>query len=651
MKSLKILTPALLAVALALAACTSSPSEPKQTPTTPVPPVPTTTFTVTVTANPPAISVGAAPTPSTITVTVRRSDNGEPPPDLTGVTLTTSLGEFGSPGSGTKSVNLQLVGGQATALLFPGGNAGTATVTAKVSQSTGAVNVQIGQPAAFFVGSVTPSVGDPQGGTQVTINGGGFVAPVRVTFGSAAATVRSVAPDKIVAVLPSATAAGVSVGVGQSVPVSVGVTINVNQQGSQTDTLPAGFTYALGGGIQQPEIFSVSPASGGNDGGTTVTINGTGFVAPVQVFFQGGTPPVGLEATVQSVTANRILVTSPAARGFGQGLANNVVDIRVKNVNSGFETTSAGAFRFGSKVLITSFGPGQLLFNDTSTLITIHGQGFESPVSASVANVAARVVSVTGTEVVVQSPGVRATTCADVKGPVGVVNINTGDGDSNGTFIFVVPGIVITSVSGGPSAEGGGTQITINGSGFSNNTQVLINGQVAQIVSVTPNQIVVLSPPFSGTFPTTTTSCSCVIGGQLGTGVAAGNAFVDVKVTDLQTTCNNTATKALQYVPSPANSCVNCQAPTPPPPPPVVNPPVASFTFTKNNLTVIFQDTSSNSPTSWSWNFGDATTSNQQNPVHTYAAGNTYVVTLTVSNACTTSSNCSSTTSQFVTVP
>src|SRR5436305_10062546 len=96
MKSLKILTPALLAAALFLAACTSSSKEPAQTPTTPVPPVPLTTFNVSVSASPAQLTLGSGNSTSTITVTVRRSDTGQAPPDLTPVTLTTTLGAFGN---------------------------------------------------------------------------------------------------------------------------------------------------------------------------------------------------------------------------------------------------------------------------------------------------------------------------------------------------------------------------------------------------------------------------------------------------------------------------------------------------------------------------------------------------------------------------
>lgn len=48
--------------------------------------------------------------------------------------------------------------------------------------------------------------------------------------------------------------------------------------------------------------------------------------------------------------------------------------------------------------------------------------------------------------------------------------------------------------------------------------------------------------------------------------------------------------------------------------------------------TIQFTDNSTDSPTSWNWDFGDGNTSTDQNPVHTYAANGNYTVTLTVSN-------------------
>jgi len=65
--------------------------------------------------------------------------------------------------------------------------------------------------------------------------------------------------------------------------------------------------------------------------------------------------------------------------------------------------------------------------------------------------------------------------------------------------------------------------------------------------------------------------------------------------------------------------------------------PVAAFsanTTTPNTTqSVTFTDQSINNPTSWSWNFGDNSTSTQQNPSHTYSSAGTYTVSLTATNS------------------
>ena len=65
--------------------------------------------------------------------------------------------------------------------------------------------------------------------------------------------------------------------------------------------------------------------------------------------------------------------------------------------------------------------------------------------------------------------------------------------------------------------------------------------------------------------------------------------------------------------------------------------PVASFISTVESgnapLAVQFVDSSTNTPTSWVWSFGDGNTSAAQNPSHTYVIEGTYTVTLTATNS------------------
>jgi len=65
-----------------------------------------------------------------------------------------------------------------------------------------------------------------------------------------------------------------------------------------------------------------------------------------------------------------------------------------------------------------------------------------------------------------------------------------------------------------------------------------------------------------------------------------------------------------------------------------VNPlPLAAFTHTGSGLQITFNSAGSLGDF-FTWNFGDGQTSTAVNPVHTYAQGGTYTVTLTVSNGC-----------------
>jgi hypothetical protein len=576
MKPSRIAFLLLFALALVASGCQSdSPTEPSNVPpSNPVPPAPVTTYSITVTPSPGSLTAGTS-TGSTITIDVRRNDTGQPPADLTPVTVTTNIGSFGAFGSGVQEVTLQLVNGRAQTVLFADGGVGTATVRAVVGSSAGAANVAIGQAGTFFISALTPSIGTPQGGEEVSILGGGFDSPVRVTFNGAAAQVLSVTPTRIRVLVPPAAAAGVNVGVGQSVPVNVAVTINYNETGSLTDTLPAGFTYSLGGTVQQPAVLSVSPNAGTNDGGTRITIVGEGFQAPVQVLFgSGGTGSFnGIEATVLETAPNRLVVLSPAATGFGQNNLNQLVDILVRNLNTGFATVSSAAFKYGNRIIITAMGPGSGSYLG-GTRVTLHGQGFDEPVAVSLGGVAQAPISVTGTEIVFITSGVPLTTCpsngiVQVSG-VSVTNIDSGDSGSAGLiFQYIVPLPQIFGVS--PQAGAVGSNVTLSGQNFATNVQVLFgdptNGAAAPIVSKSSTAITVRVPTPPSTFTFATEPCD-----GNGDGIAGGTRNIptpiSVTVRNLDGTgCVVTLSNAFTI--SPQNTTCTGDTSEPPPPPTV----------------------------------------------------------------------------------
>ena len=534
------------AVLLAAAACSSdSPSEPTRNPGPP----PgsggggtSVTYNVSVTASPTSIPAGSSD-PVIVSVRAVRADNGQAPANGTTVVLSALTGSFGSAGAGS-SFTGQLTNGRLEVPYYPAADVqGSVVVTANVAGSIGRVTLQIEEAQTFYLSYVEPSVGSTQGGDVVELRGGGFEGPVRVLFGGINAQVLSVAPTVIRVRTPASPSPPE-----QRATVAVSATINVNQEGEASDSLAGAFTYSPGGEeSKQPVLLSVSPTTGPNDGGTRVTINGEGFQAPVQVEFGvGGT---FLEAQIVSITSTRLVVITPAATGFGQSLRNQNVTIRVRNVDSGRTGTLASAFRYGSQMIITSLSPTQGPYTG-GQLVTIFGQGFSAPVAVEMGGgYAQQIVSVSGTEIVVRTSAILTNSCTDQSGPVEVVNINSGEGATGPGYIYLVSLFkpVIFSVAPTSGTQDGGTLVTITGQNLGNPV-VAVGGRPAAVQSVSSNgETIVIRTPFLPIDEFATEACDDDMDGT--SGLRYLDTTKDITVTNANTTCSVTFTKAFTYVP------------------------------------------------------------------------------------------------------
>jgi hypothetical protein len=529
-------------VGLVVACSNDSPSEPRQEP----PPPPGTggggsgNFSVTITVDPGSVEVDSE-TPVEILIRVRNRSSGAAPANGSTAVVSVTFGTLNAPANagGVTQGAVTLINGDARVLFFAGSLAGTAVIQAQFQGSAGQALIELLARANFFLSFLEPELG--RGGDVATIHGGGFVRPVRVTFGGNIGRVLGVAPNRIRVEVPSAPS---PVGPNETLTVSVAVTIRQGTTDAENDTLPNAFSYQAGGtSLPQPVVLSIDPPSGPNTGGTRVTLLGDNFVSPVRVLLGG------VEGMVESVTPTRIIARTPSATALGIDNRGQTVDVTVINVESGFEATL----------------PQSFTYEDVAFFIR-----------------------------------------------------------------DVTPRM-------GPQA--GGTQITITGSGFFDPVRVEIGTFVATVLSVTPTQIVAVTPAVTDDIFDTEV-CNDNNDEQEGTRLIP-TAF-DVTATNTQfNDAQDTLTNGFIYKPT-DTSCRNDVAPPPPPPPP----PVAAFTFQAAGLQVIFDNTSTDFISS-SWTFGDGGGSTLNNPTHTYAAAGTYAVTLTVSNSIGQSDS----QSQFVTVP
>ena len=171
---------------------------------------------------------------------------------------------------------------------------------------------------------------------------------------------------------------------------------------------PAGSSIGAGGYLivladnPTPEIASISPVAGPLDGGTLVTIFGSGFQVPMQVWFGDLT---ALDVNVFNDTTpadqDRITCVTPDYSQQGQ-LPPIFVPVRVTNLQTGNNDTADQNFRYGDILYVGQANPTEGQIGD---LLTLYGAGFEDPLTVWFAgDIEFDVISVTGTEITLRSP-------------------------------------------------------------------------------------------------------------------------------------------------------------------------------------------------------------------------------------------------------
>ena len=576
------------------------------------------------------------------------------------VGLSTDLGNFGTDNGGNalSTVALDVTSGSASTTFFAGDTEGTAEITAHAGSTTVLTTVTISAPPPLFLESLSPDHGNPQGGTQVTIFGTGFdtTNPPRVTFGGVLATLQenTVTENRLTVVTPQAAQ---TVEVGEILRVDVTVT-NPPDSGTSTaesDTLEGAFAYAHGDTPIPPAVISVSPTSGPNSGGTSVTLSGTGFEPQnVRVVFGFGSSAdafSGAEATVTSSKEQTLTVRSPAAAA---DMTDQTVDILVRNESTGLFDVAGSAFTYGGSQSITNLRPTSGPYRGgTEVQITVDGLDAEAAYevefggafqaicpsgSNCTVNASAGVVTILET-----SP-VLVTNCSPPSGAVTMTDRATGETLTGPVYSYTVEEPVVESLQPNSGGAAGGETLRLFGA-FSTTEQtvVLIDGNSAAVDSSTSNssRLRVTVPAFSGTFDT----ADCDSNGDGATdGVQSLPKTVDILVRYPSTGCSQTLSGIYSYVPI-DSTCRVADTELP----------KAAFTFTvtdPDQFIVSFTDTSSpqNTFTRRRWTFGDGascvgdltngtdtctsggTSGGATAPVHTYSAPGTYTVTLDVEN-------------------
>ncbi len=271
----------------------------------------------------------------------------------------------------------------------------------------------------------------------MTVTGTGFLSGAAVDIGGAACT-------------------GVIVGSTTDLTCSTGSNfagafdVTVTNADTQLGILSSGYTYEA-----PPTPTSVSPTGGATAGGTVVTLTGTGFKSGAAVRF------------ANSNATSVIFVNSTTLTAHTPAHATAAVDVTVTNP-SGITGVLTNGYNYGTVPTVTAISPA-VGPTGGGTSVTITGTNFPALSTVTVGGVAATGVTI------VNATTITATTPS---GSVGAADVtvttptNIPGTLSSGYTYTAQPAPTITSLSPNTGATGGGTPVTITGTGFVNSATV-----------------------------------------------------------------------------------------------------------------------------------------------------------------------------------
>jgi len=448
-------------------------------------------------------------------------------PDGTSVIFTTDFGFFLE--SGLNSVSKITVDGFADVTLASSFS-GQSKVRATLDCGSVGTTIEWQEPPQEgpFISSIVPNVGACDGGETVIINGGRFgtnSATTRVLFGGSPATIVGVSENLITVRTP------VRILANSQVPEKVDVTIllNYGTAGVRTVTSRNGFEYRCVEPSRKLVLIAVDPNSGVPAGNESVRITGQNFgtnATTTHVTFGGARAAVtAMNDTQMSVLTPKRTLADPkraetvdVAVTIDKGLTSEQSDVLVKSFTyraSDTDTCITRPGTFVSNVLPQDLNDPNAGSPDGGRVIIIQGGGFFAGLPTLSLDRMRITFGGRATGVITQATDSQLTVttprwtlsnpdqCETV--PLQLVFDLGGANQScinvPGAYTYC-PGTVIrpiiTSMSPTTGPNDSSTRVTLFGRNFSFPSQVFVGGVESTVVSVTPTQVVFLTPAATG---------------------------------------------------------------------------------------------------------------------------------------------------------